>query len=35
MSRVGFVARNVRGLRLDGVEVSGQLGEKFVLTDVA
>jgi hypothetical protein len=35
MSRAGFVARNVRGLRLEGVEVSGQLGEKFLLTDVA
>lgn len=35
MSRAGFIARNVRGLRLDGVEVSGQQGEPFVLTDVA
>jgi len=35
MSRAGFIARNVRGLHLDGVEVSGQRGEPFVLTDVA
>lgn len=34
MSRVGFFARNVRGLRFEGVDVSGQLGEKFLLTDV-
>ena len=34
MSRVGFFARNVKGLHLEGVEVSGQLGEKFLLTDV-
>ena len=35
MTRVGFFARNIRGLHLEGVEVSGQLGEKFLLTDVA
>ena len=35
MSRAGFIARNVHGLHLDGVEVSGQDGEPFVLTDVA
>ncbi len=34
MCRAGFIARNLRGLRLDHVEVSGQLGEPFVLTDV-
>lgn len=34
MSRAGFIARNVRGLRLEGVEVSGQDGPPFVLTDV-
>jgi len=33
LSRAGFIARNVRGLRLEGVEVSGQRGEPFVLTD--
>ena len=35
MSRAGFIARNVRGLSLEGVQVSGQEGEAFVLTDVA
>jgi polygalacturonase len=35
MSRAGFIARNVRGLRLEDVEISGQVGEPFVLTDVA
>jgi polygalacturonase len=34
MRRAGFIARNVRGLQLEGVEVSGQDGEKFVLQDV-
>lgn len=34
MSRAGFIARNVRGLRLEGVEVSGQRGDAFVLADV-
>lgn len=34
MSRAGFVARHVRGLRLDRVDVSGQSGEAFVLDDV-
>lgn len=34
MSRAGFIARNVRGLQMEGVEVSGQEGEPFVLTDV-
>ncbi len=34
MSRVGFFARNIKGLHLEGVEVSGQLGEQFLLTDV-
>jgi len=35
LSRAGFIARNVRGLQLEDVEVSGQQGEPFVLTDVA
>ena len=35
MSRAGFIARTVRGLSLEGVQVSGQEGEAFVLTDVA
>ena len=35
MSRRGFLAWNVRGLRLDRVDVAGQEGEAFVLTDVA
>ena len=35
MRRAGFIARNVRGLSLEGVQVSGQEGEAFVLTDVA
>jgi polygalacturonase len=35
LRRAGFIARNVRGLRLEDVEVSGQQGEPFVLTDVA
>jgi hypothetical protein len=34
LNRAGFIARSVRGLRLDGVEVTGQQGEPFVLTDV-
>jgi polygalacturonase len=34
MSRAGFIARNVRGLRLEGVDISGQLGEPFVLEGV-
>jgi polygalacturonase len=34
LRRAGFIARNVRGLDLKGVEVSGQSGEKFVLQDV-
>ncbi len=35
MRRAGFIARNVRGLRLEGVEVSGQAGDPFVLQDVS
>ncbi len=35
MRGAGFIARNVRGLRLDGVEVSGQAGDEFVLQDVS
>ena len=34
MRRAGFIARNVRGLRLEDVEVRGQHGDPFVLTDV-
>jgi polygalacturonase len=34
MSRAGFIARNVRGLRLDGVDVRGQAGERFILDNV-
>jgi polygalacturonase len=34
MSRAGFIARNVRGLRLDGVDVRGQTGERFILDNV-
>jgi hypothetical protein len=34
MRRAGFIAHNVRGLQLDGVEISGQTGEQFVLQDV-
>jgi hypothetical protein len=34
MSRAGFIARNVRGLRLDGVEVRGQAGEPFIFDNV-
>ncbi len=34
MSRAGFFARNVRGLCLSGMEISGQLGDKFMLQDV-
>ena len=34
MSRAGFFARNVKGLKLEGVDVSGQLGERFLLADV-
>jgi len=35
MRRAGFFARNLRRLRLDRVEVSGQDGEPFVLRDVS
>jgi len=35
LRRSGFIARNVRGLRLEGVEISGQEGEPFVLADVS
>ena len=35
MQRAGFFARNLRRLRLDRVEVSGQDGEPFVLRDVS
>ncbi len=35
MSRAGFIARNVRGLRFDQVEITGQVGEPFVLRDVS
>jgi polygalacturonase len=34
MSRAGFIARNVRGLRLDGVEVRGQAGAAFIFENV-
>jgi polygalacturonase len=34
MSRAGFIARNVKGLHLQGVEISGQAGEAFDLRDV-
>ena len=34
LSRAGFIARNVRGLRLEGVAVTGQAGDEFVLEDV-
>jgi len=34
MSRAGFIARNVRGLRLDAVEVRGQAGEAFIFENV-
>ncbi len=34
MSRAGFIARNVRGLHLDGVEVRGQAGEPFIFDNV-
>jgi polygalacturonase len=33
MSRAGFIARNVRRLHLEGVEVSGQEGEPFVFSE--
>ena len=33
MSRAGFIVRNVRRLKLEGVEVSGQEGEPFVFTE--
>ncbi len=33
MQRAGFFIRNVRGLRLDNVEVSGQLGPALILAD--
>jgi polygalacturonase len=34
MRCAGFFARYVRGLCLSGVEISGQVGEKFLLKDV-
>jgi polygalacturonase len=34
MSRAGFIARNVRGLHLLGVEITGQAGEAFDMRDV-
>ena len=34
MRRAGFFARNMRGLRLDRVDISGQAGEPFLLRDV-
>jgi polygalacturonase len=34
LSRAGFIARNVRGLQLDGVRVTGQAGDEFVLEGV-
>ncbi len=34
MSRAGFFARNVRRLRLSGVDINGQSGDKFMLQDV-
>ena len=34
VSRAGFIARNVRGLSLRDVRVSGQAGEAFLLEGV-
>lgn len=34
MCRAGFFARNIRGLCLSGVDITGQSGEKFILKDV-
>lgn len=34
LSRAGFIARNVRGLHLEGVDVRGQAGEPFILENV-
>ena len=34
LTGAGFIARNIRGLRLEGVEVTGQRGEAFVLNEV-
>jgi len=34
MSRAGFIAHNVRRLGLEGVEISGQEGEPFVLSGI-
>ncbi len=34
MRRAGFFARNVRGLRLDRVHITNQVGEAFMLRDV-
>jgi polygalacturonase len=34
MSRIGFVARHIRGLRLDRVEITGHSGDAFVFDDV-
>ena len=34
MSRAGFIAHNVRGLRLRGVNVEGQAGKAFVMENV-
>ena len=34
-SRAGFLARNVRGLKLHNVEVTGQLGPALTLIDAA
>jgi hypothetical protein len=33
MSRAGFFIRNARGLRLDHVQVTGQVGEAFDIAD--
>ncbi|HEV8469647.1 MAG TPA: glycoside hydrolase family 28 protein [Candidatus Limnocylindria bacterium] len=35
MRGAGFFARNMRGLRLDRVDISGQAGEPFLLRDVS
>jgi polygalacturonase len=34
MARAGFIARHVRGLRRDGLDVRGQAGDAFVMEDV-
>lgn len=34
MCRAGFYARNIRGLCLSGVDITGQSGERFMLKDV-